>query len=136
MKEIIYHTTLTNFCFSDRVKILLGCNLEVRSEMECKNESVTIENTTTKARIVLPSWLQKIKNKLIKRKGGGLSVRESEKTIQHIAGELIDGIQCCVVCGEELCNYQNAVSPGSYNPKGFYARAGICEGQSKDNAHR
>lgn len=41
-------------------------------------------------------------------------------TIRHVAGEMDDQIQRCVICGYEITNYQGAVWIGGDGPpKGF-----------------
>lgn len=32
-------------------------------------------------------------------------------TVKHIAGEMIEGVQYCLICGQVLCDYRGAVSP-------------------------
>jgi hypothetical protein len=46
--DVIYHTTITNFTFWDRIKILLGKKLTIHSEIFTTNEIVNV--TGSKAR--------------------------------------------------------------------------------------
>jgi hypothetical protein len=69
MNDVIYHTTTTKFKLIDRVKILLGSNVQVNSEIECRNESVLVVKSSANANIVLPVWLQKLRQRFFKGQG-------------------------------------------------------------------
>jgi len=38
------------------------------------------------------------------------------KTIRHIAGEMVNGIQRCIICGEVICDYTNTLTPSEQPP--------------------
>jgi len=46
-------------------------------------------------------------------------------TIQHKAGQMINGVQHCLICGIILCDYRNTLSPDKFTPEGWAENADI-----------